>query len=93
MAMKKLALIHVEPLAAQPPIGAQQVMEAKQLMLRAIQRAFGDQHEVGDELFVLAAPHGAAAAGAGPIERNGGERFFLDSAHLKFLVADTEDRT
>src|SRR5882724_1251728 len=91
--MEKRAFLHVEPHAAQTPVGAEHVVETKQLMLRTVQRALGDQHEIHHILFILAAPHGAAAMGAGSVKRHFAERLLFDGAYLKSLVTLSENGT
>jgi len=60
--MKERSTIHIEAAAAEPPIRAQKEVEAENLMLEFIERAFGDEAEVGNIFFIAAAPNPASAS-------------------------------
>jgi len=89
--VEEIAAVDVQAAAAQTPIGAEQEMKAEELVFFRCQRPAGDEREIGDVFFILAAPDPAAAA-SGAIQRHLAQVLLFGCAMAKPGVARPEDR-
>ena len=75
--VKECPAIHLQPAAAELPIGAQQEMKFEDLVLLFIQSAAAHQAEIGDVLLVFQPPDGFPLAARVCFQGNAADIFLL----------------
>ena len=91
--MKEVAPVKLEPAAAQLPVRTEEEVVIENTVFLRIEHAPGDKAEIGDVLFILAAPATGHVPPRGELQRHAAQVLLFSDTVTKPRVAGAEDAT